>query len=318
MDRRDILKSAVAVGTSMGLMAGSGQAMAAGGESPVSMPRGPSASFIRTRDGVELFYRDWGTGRPVVFLSGWALTSDMWNYQMVPLSEQGLRCIAYDRRGHGRSSDPGRGYDYDTLADDLDAVLEALDLREVTLVGHSMASGELVRYLSRHGSRRVARLVFLAPAATPFLLKTLDNPDGIDASVFELHRDQVLLRDFPGWLAANARPFVVAETSTAMMEWLVSLMRQCSMKAVIECNRAMTSTDFRAELPRIRLPTLVIHGDKDASAPIELTGRRTAQLIPSSRFELYEGAPHGLFVTHLDRLNADLLAFARGFEGPKT
>ncbi len=308
MDRRDILKSAAA---GMGLAAFSAPAMAMTPSATHSTAKAPPSSFIRTRDGVDLFYRDWGTGRPVVFLSGWALTSDMWSYQMLPLSEQGLRCIAYDRRGHGRSSDPGRGHDYDTLADDLAAVLEALDLRDVTLVGHSMASGEMVRYVSRHGDRRLSRLVFVAPAATPFLTKTADNPDGIDASVFEYLRNQFLLRDFPRWLADNARPFVTAETSTGMMEWIMSLMRQCSMKAVIECNRALTSTDFRAELPRIRLPTLVIHGDKDASAPLELTGRRTAQLIPGSRLEVYEGAPHGLFVTHLDRVNADLLAFVR-------
>jgi pimeloyl-ACP methyl ester carboxylesterase len=175
-----------------------------------------------------------------------------------------------------------------------------------------MASGEMVRYLSRHGDKRIARLVFVAPAATPVPLKTADNPDGIDASIFEYIRNQLLLRDFPKWLADNARPFVTAETSPEMMEWLMGLMRQCSMKALIECNRSGTSTDFRAELPRIRLPTLVIHGDQDVSAPLELTGRRTAQLIPGSRLVVYEGAPHGLFVTHLERLNTDLRAFARG------
>jgi pimeloyl-ACP methyl ester carboxylesterase len=270
------------------------------------------ASFIRTRDGVELFYRDSGEGRPVVFLTGWMLSCEMWNYQRVPLSGQGLRCIAYDRRGHGRSSDPGRGYDYDTLADDLAAVLEALDLRDVTLVGHSMASGELVRYLSRHGDSRISRLVFLAPAATPFLLKTEDNPEGVDGAFFEHFRREVLLRDTPGWLAENADPFFVTETSAAMKSWVMGLMLRCSMQASIDCHRAMTSTDFRAELPRIRVPSLVIHGDKDVSAPIHLTGQRTARLIPGCRFEVYEGAPHGLFVTHLDRLNADLLAFARG------
>lgn len=311
MDRRDMLKSAVVAGVGMGFAATSPQAMAAGPVPSVPAARFPAASFLRTRDGVDLFYRDWGTGKPVVFLSGWALCSDMWNYQMVPLSQQGLRCIAYDRRGHGRSSDPGRGYDYDTLADDLASVLEALDLRDVTLVGHSMASGELVRYLSRYGDSRVERVVFLAPAATPFLLKTADNPDGIDASAFEYFRTQVLLRDFPRWMADNAPPFFVPETSSEMRDWIMGLMLRCSMKALIECNRSMTSTDFRAELPRIRIPSLVIHGDKDASAPIELTGRRTAQLIPGCRLEVYEGAPHGLFITHMERVNADLLAFAR-------
>ncbi|WP_375768368.1 alpha/beta hydrolase [Archangium gephyra] len=303
------MKTAVA---GMGLAAWSAPTVAVADPGPGEPAvKAPAPSFIRTRDGVDLFYKDWGTGKPVVFLSGWTLGSDMWNYQLVPLSGQGLRCIAYDRRGHGRSSDPGRGYDYDTLADDLAAVLGALDLRDVTLVGHSMASGEMVRYLSRHGDGRIARVVFVAPAATPFPLKTADNPDGIDASIFEYIRNQLLLRDFPRWLADNARPFVTAETSPEMMEWLMGMMRQCSMKAVIECNRSGTSTDFRAELPGIRVPALVIHGDKDVSAPLELTGRRTAQLIPGSRLEVYEGAPHGLFVTHMDRLNADLLAFVR-------
>ncbi|WP_244237704.1 alpha/beta fold hydrolase [Corallococcus llansteffanensis] len=267
--------------------------------------------MIRTRDGVELFYRDWGTGMPVVFLAGWMLPSDIWSYQGVTLADQGLRCIAYDRRGHGRSSDPGRGYDYDTLADDLASVLETLDLRDVTLVGHSMASGEMVRYLSRHGDQRVSRLVFLAPAATPFMLKTEDNPDGVDASVFEHFRKEVLLRDAPQWLTANARSFVVAETSEPMIQWVMSLLLRCSMKAAHDCHRAMSSTDFRAELPRIRRPTWIIHGDKDASAPIDLTGRKTAQLIPGSRLKVYEGAPHGLFITHQERLNRDLLAFVK-------
>lgn len=311
MDRRDLLKSAVAAGVGMSLMAEGSEQTSPGSRPAEAKGKVQSGNVIRTRDGVELYYRDWGTGRPVVFLSGWALTSEMWAYQMQPLSEQGLRCIAYDRRGHGRSSDPGRGYDFDTLADDLAAVLDALDLREVTVVAHSIASCELTRYLSRHGSGRIARLVYLAPV-TPFLLKTPDNPDGVDGAVFEHVRNHFYLRDFPGWLADNARPFVVPETSAAMVEWIANMMRGCSMKAVIDCNRAMTSTDFRAELARIHLPTLVIHGDKDASAPLELTGRKTARLIPGARLEVYEGAPHGLFVTHLERLNADLLAFVKG------
>jgi pimeloyl-ACP methyl ester carboxylesterase len=310
MDRRDFLNSAVAAGVGMSMVAEGSASRAPGGTPSDATGKVQSGSVIRTRDGVELYYRDWGTGRPVVFLSGWTLTSEMWAYQMQPLSEQGVRCIAYDRRGHGRSSDPGRGYDFDTLADDLAAVLEALDLRDVTLVAHSLASGELTRFLTRHGTRRIARLVYLAPV-TPFLLKTPDNPDGIDGAYFEHLRNQFFLRDFPGWIADNARPFVVPETSAAMVEWIMNQMRGCSMKAVIDCNRAMTSTDFRPELARIRLPTLVIHGDKDASAPLELTGRKTARLIPGARLEVYEGAPHGLFVTHLERLNADLLAFAK-------
>jgi non-heme chloroperoxidase len=270
---------------------------------------GPWPNLIQTRDGTGLFYKTWGDGKPVLFVHAGGLPSDMWNYQMAPLSEHGLACIAYDRRGHGRSGDPGRGYDFDTLADDLAAVIEALDLREVTLVGHSFASGEMVRYLTRHGRGRIARLVFVAPAATPFRLKTADNPDGIEASVFEQFRRDLLLKDYPQWLEDNARPFVVAETSRGMIDWLKGLMLQTSMKALVDCNRVMVETDFRAELPWISLPTLVIHGDRDVSAPVDTTGRRTAELIPGAVFKLYEGAPHGLFVTHMERLNADLLAF---------
>jgi len=204
----------------------------------------------------------------------------------------------------------GGAYDFDTLADDLAAVIEALDLQEVTLVGHSIAAGEMVRYLTRRGAGRIARLAFVAPAATPFPLKTDDNPNGIDGAIFEqLRRD--MLRDFPKWMADNAAPFVVPETSQPMLAWLKSLMLQSSMKAIIDCNRVGTSTDFRAELPQITVPSLVIHGDRDASAPLELTGRPTAKLIPGARLEVYEGAPHGLMITHMDRLTADLLRFAK-------
>jgi non-heme chloroperoxidase len=159
--------------------------------------------FIRTADGVNLFYRDWGQGEPVVFVASWSLPSDSWNYQMLALSEAGLRCVAFDRRGHGRSSDPGRGYDFDTLADDLAAVLDVLDLHGVTLVGHSMGTGEIVRYLTRHGSERVARIALLG-TITPLLFRAVDNPDGIDASYFEAFRREELMRDFPRWIEKDA------------------------------------------------------------------------------------------------------------------
>jgi non-heme chloroperoxidase len=265
--------------------------------------------FIETRDGTQLFYRDWGTGEPLVFMSGWALTSDCWAYQTAPLSES-ARCIAYDRRGHGRSSDPGRGFDPDTLADDLAAVLDALDLKKVTLVTHSMAGGEAVRYLSRHGSKRVARLALIA-ATLPFMTKTADNPDGIDPAVFENGRRNVLLRDFPKALRDNMRPFGVAETSDAMLEWIAGLMLRCSMKALVECNRSLTGTDFRPDLAKVDVPTLIVHGDKDVSAPLAITGRKTAALMPQATVKIYEGAPHGLFLTHAERLNKDLLEFTK-------
>lgn len=264
---------------------------------------------IVARDGTRLFHRDWGEGSPMVFLAGWTLTSEAWAYQAAELSDQGLRCIAYDRRGHGRSDDPGRGYDMDTLADDLDSVLSGLDLTGVTLVAHSMASGEITRYLSRHGSGRVARVVYLAPT-TPFLTRTADNPQGAPAAYFEQTR-QVWRTDFPRWLDDNAAPFVTPQTSAAMIAWIKSIMLTCSLQALIECNKAMVETDFRRELTRIAVPCLVIHGDRDASAPLPLTGQRTAALIPGARLMVYQGAPHGLFVTHAERLNADLLAFAK-------
>ncbi|HUA32450.1 MAG TPA: alpha/beta hydrolase [Candidatus Binataceae bacterium] len=271
-----------------------------------SMPRLP---YLAAKDGTALYYKDWGTGTPVLFVASWAMNSDLWQYQMVPLVEQGLRCIAYDRRGHGRSSQPGHGYDYDTLADDLAAVIEQLDLRDLTLVGHSMGPGEMVRYLTRHGSSRVRKLVFIAPT-TPFILQTADNLEGVPGSMFEQTRE-IWRRDFPKWLADNARPFVMPDTSDQLLQWGIDQMFQASMLAIIECNKAVVETDFRAELPRIKLPTLIIHGTADMSAPLEITARRTAKLMPNNELKIYEGAPHGVMLTHVERINNDLLDFIR-------
>jgi pimeloyl-ACP methyl ester carboxylesterase len=280
-------------------------ALARTSSAPAARRDGPG--FIRAAEDVNLFYRDWGSGAPVVFLAGWSMPSESWTYQMLALCERGFRCIGFDRRGHGRSSE-GAAYDFDTLADDLAAVLEALGLSDVTLVGHSMASGEIVRYLTRHGSARVSRIALLGPV-TPFLVRTGDNPDGIDPAVFESFRRDWLMRDLPGWIEANIRPFVLPETSVQTMDWLRGLCLQASAKALLECSRAQSATDFRPELPAITVPTLVIHGDRDVSAPLDLTGRRTAVLIPGAKLKVYEGAPHGLFITHAERLNADLLEF---------
>jgi non-heme chloroperoxidase len=311
MRRRNVLKSVAFAATGAGLFAANGAAVSA----VVQKTEGSTANttrtpFIVTRDGASLFYKDWGNGKPIVFVHSWALNSDMWQYQMIHLAGQGLRCVAYDSRGHGRSSDPGQGYDYDTLADDLATVIEQLNLREVTLVGHSMGGGEVVRYLSRHGAKRIARAALVSPSL-PFLLKTADNPDGVDKSVFERLR-ATWSKDFPKWLADNARPFFTPETSPEMIQWGVRMCLQASLKALLDCNRADTETDFRAELPKIAVPTLIIHGDKDVSTPLELTGRKTARLIPGSQLNVYEGAPHGLMFTHMDRFNRDLLAFIKG------
>jgi pimeloyl-ACP methyl ester carboxylesterase len=176
----------------------------------------PAPSFVRTRDGVDLFVRDWGVGRPIVFLAGWSLSSDAWAYQMTPLSRRGFRCIAYDRRAHGRSGDPGRGFDFDTLADDLADVLEALDVRAACVVAHSFASGEVVRHLSRHGDARIARVVLLAPAAIPYLRRTPENPLGVPPEAIDAHL-AVLEDDFPSWIEANAAPYFGAGASRAVV-----------------------------------------------------------------------------------------------------
>jgi non-heme chloroperoxidase len=311
MDRRTLMKSAASTAVGAGLLA-------AGSDSAVSAQPGPSRTkarigdFIETTDGVRLAYTDWGAGKPVVFVHAWALPSPMWDYQVGALSEQGLRCIAYDRRGHGRSSKPNFGYDCDTLADDLSALLAELDLNGVTLVSHSFGSAEVVRYLSRHGAGRIAKIVLIAPAALPFVTKTADNPNGIPAEQLEFFRTKVLQADFPKWLEDGKKAFFVAETSSSLQDWVKELMLSTPLPVAIETNRRISSTDFRKELPGITVPTLIIHGDEDASAPIDLTGRPTAALIPKAQFKIYEGAPHGIFLTHKDRLNADLLGFIKG------
>ena len=189
------------------------------------------------------------------------------------------------------------------------SVLRRLELQRVCLVAHSFAAGEAVRYISRHGTERLASLVLLAPACTPFLQQTPDNPLGLDSASIDALRAQ-LAQSFPAWAEANSEPYFTPGTSQRLMDWTLQMMLQTSHQAMLECNRIQLTTDFRAELARIELPTLVIHGDRDASAPLELTGRPTAQLIPGARLQVYEGAPHGLYYTHQERLNRDLASFA--------
>jgi len=310
MDRRTLLKSAASTVAGAGLLAAATDNAVSAQTSSHAKPR--AGDFIETSDGVKLAYTDWGAGKPVVFIHAWALPSAMWDYQIGALSEQGLRCIAYDRRGHGRSSKPGGGYDCDTLADDLSALLTQLDLHGVTLVSHSFGSAEVVRYLTRHGAGRIEKIVLIAPAALPFVMKTSDNPNGIPAEQLEFFRTRVLQSDFPKWLEDGKKAFFVADTSPSLQDWIKELMLTTPLPVAIETNRQVTSTDVRKELPGITVPTLIIHGDKDVSAPIDMTGRPTAALIPNAQFKIYEGAPHGLFLTHKDRLNADLLSFIVG------
>ncbi len=269
-------------------------------------------SFIKAADGTDLFYKDWGSGRPVVFVHGWPLNADMWEYQMVPLARLGLRTIAADRRGFGRSGQPAGSYGYDVLADDLSVLLETLDLREVTLVGFSMGGGEVVRYLARHGSARVSRVALVA-SVTPFLLKTANNPDGVDRSVFDAMVEQ-LQTDRPHFLATFGKKFfgtglLSSPVSAELLEWCGDMALQGSPLATLDCVRSFSETDFRADMEAVRVPTLVIHGTSDATVPAEVSGHRAAASIAGARLVEYEGAPHGLFYTEKERLNADLVAF---------
>jgi non-heme chloroperoxidase len=270
--------------------------------------------FITTRDGAELFYKDWGTGRPVVLIHGWPLDADMWEYQQPALAASGFRAIAYDRRGFGRSTQTWEGYEYDTFADDLATVLETLDLTDVALVGFSMGGGEIARYLSRHGSARVSRAVLVA-AVTPFMLKTVDHPNGADASVFQGMIDG-LKEDRARFLADFAKGFfgvtmLSSPASPELIQWMGNIALMASPKATVDCVKAFGETDFRPDMAAFTMPTLVIHGDDDATVPIDISGREAARAIPGARLEIYEGAPHAIPLTHADRLTRDLLGFLR-------
>lgn len=274
-------------------------------------PSPAAATFITSRDGTALFCRDWGEGAPIVFASPWALGSDWWEYQMADLTARGMRCIAYDRRGQDRSEQPKGGYDFDTLSDDLAAVIGSLDLRGVTLVGQSMGGGEAVRYLSRYGTARVARLVLIAPI-TPRVLKSADNPDGFDPA-FLVKVRAALCKDRPGNIGAAAPAFFGAPAnavSVEMMQWWAQMLLRCPLNVMLSLHHAYTETDFTDDVRAVRCPTLIIHGDQDTSTPLEFTGRTTAKLISGSRLQIYEGAAHGLPITHTERLNEDLRTFA--------
>ena len=265
--------------------------------------------FIAAKDGAELYWREWGAGAPILFLNSLGCAYGMWDSQMAAFADEGFRCIGFDRRGHGRSDQPPHGYDFDTFADDVAALVDNLDLSDLTLIAHSMAGGEVVRYLTRHGRKRVARLVLIAPT-TPMLLKTDDNPNGAPRESFEALWAQ-WAHDYPKWVADNVAPFFVPETSPAMMRWAGGRLQTFSVPIALACARAMVAADFRAEMRRLEVPTPIIHGDRDRSTPVELTGKLSAELIPNCRLLVYPGAPHGLMFTHMEELNADVLAFVR-------
>ena len=300
MHRRDVFRSVVAAAAGM---TGIGARV---------QPSTPRPRVIEAADGTRLFYRDWGTGVPIVFVAPWALNADWWDYHVTAMSEQGFRAIAYDRRGHGRSEDPGRGYDFDTLAGDLSALLTQLNIAGAVLVGHSMGAAEVVRYLARYQSARVARAMLIAPT-TPFLLKTGDNPDGVAKEVLERGREG-LRQNRIARIAEAAPSFFGAANPVGRetMDWWTRMMvDRCSTKVMLDLHRAFTETDFRGELPQIRVPMTIVHGDADISAPLELTGRRTHNLIAGSELIVFEGAAHGLPFTHAERLQKLLAAAGR-------
>jgi non-heme chloroperoxidase len=262
--------------------------------------------FITAKDSTQLFWREWGQGPPILFLNSLGCSSQMWDYQIVAIAEQGFRCIGFDRRGHGRSDQPADGYDFDTFADDTATLIEELDLSGLAMISHSMAAGEIVRYLTRHGSSRISRAIFLAPM-TPMLLQTKDNPNGIPRTNFEALWAQ-WKSDYPKWVEDAIAPFFVPETSRAMMRWVVNVL-QSPLPVNLACSRMMAEADFRDEMRKIAVPTLLVHGTRDRSAPIEATGIPSAKLIPDCRFLTYKDAPHGLMYTHMDQLHADILQF---------
>ena len=271
--------------------------------------------IVEAKDGTRLYFVDGGHGKPVVFVSSAWLSSEMWVYQFPYLVDHGMRCVAYDRRGHGRSDWTWDGYDCDTLADDLAALLDHLGIREATLVGHSAGCGEVVRYLTRHGTDRVSRIALIS-GSTPFPMKTDDNPDGVDRVLMQAGVDE-RTADRPRWFAENADGFFGVDlpgvsVTPEMSQFMIQQCLDCSARATYAFFVSGFTTDFRAEMRAIDLPTLIIHGDKDRQAPIDICGRKSAQLIPNNRFLVYDNAAHGMFITHAGRLNADLLEFVQG------
>lgn len=269
-------------------------------------------AFVDTRDGTKLHVKDSGQGRPVVLVHGWPLTGDMFEYQSLALLDAGYRVITYDRRGFGQSGHPSTGYDYDTFADDLAAVLDACDVQAATLVGFSMGGGEIARYLTRHGTGRIAKTVLIG-SVVPYLLKDASNPDGVDGSVFDDMKAQIR-KDRFDFLQTFAKTFygvgyVTSPVSEALLDWSFILAVMASPRATIACVDAFGKTDFRPDLASFTVPTLVIHGTADKTVPIDIAGRAAARGIPGAKLIEYDGEPHGLFATAPERLNADLIQF---------
>ncbi|RSN68827.1 MULTISPECIES: alpha/beta fold hydrolase [Actinomadura] len=272
--------------------------------------------YVKTRDGEEIFYKDWGDGDPVVFIHGWPLNADAWEDQMRTVADNGFRGVAHDRRGHGRSSQPFTGYDFDTFADDLNDLMERLDLRDATLVAHSMGGGELARYIGRHGTGRVSRAVLLS-AIPPLMIQGPGNPEGVPEQVFEdikkgiaTERSQYWKDASEAFFSAN-RPGSKATQGNRDAFWFMAMHE--NIQAGLKCVDAFARTDFTGDLRRFDVPTLIVHGDDDQIVPIDATGRKSAQLIPGAELKVYEGGSHGIAMVPGDkeRFNRDLLEFIK-------
>jgi non-heme chloroperoxidase len=270
---------------------------------------------ITTTDGTQIFYKDWGAGRPVVFSHGWPLNADAWDDQMWFLTSHGLRCIAHDRRGHGRSSQPWTGNDLDTYAGDLSALMEALDLRDAVMIGHSTGGGEVARYLGRYGTKRVTKAV-LVSAIPPLMLKTAANPGGLPIEVFDGIRAG-LIADRSQYYRELAAPFYGANRPGSKVSqgvkdafWMWSM--QAGIAGAYQCIKAFSETDLTEDIRKIDIPTLLLHGDDDQIVPIADSALLSSKLIRKATLKVYPGAPHGLMATHRDQFNSDLLAFIQG------
>ncbi|MFA6232400.1 MAG: alpha/beta hydrolase [Rhodanobacter sp.] len=269
---------------------------------------------ITTKDGTRISYKDWGTGKPVVFSHGWPLTADAWDAQMLFLGNHGYRVIAHDRRSHGRSEQTWSGNDMDTYADDLAELIGKLDLKDMTMVGHSTGGGEVARYIGRHGTSRVSRVV-LVGAVPPLMLKTAGNPGGLPMSVFDGIRAGVMA-DRSQFYKDLAIPFYGsnrpgAKVSQGMIDsfWLQGM--QGGLKGQYDCIKEFSEVDYTEDLKKINVPTLIVHGDDDQIVPIEASAMLSAKIVKDATLKIYPGAPHGLATTHQDQLNVDLLAFIK-------
>ena len=268
--------------------------------------------YIETAPNVKLYVKDYGEGKPVILIHGWPLSNEMWEYQIDTLVQNNFRVIAYDRRGFGKSSQPWDGYDYDTLTDDLKAIIDQLDLKDATLVGFSMGGGEVVRYFSRHGGKGVSKAILIA-SVTPFQLQTDSNPQGVPQEKYDgmaklIKEDRISFLDNFGKTFFGVS-FISKPISTPLLDYYRMLCSFASPRATLECATSFSSTDFRSEMASVNVPTLIIHGDEDKTVPMGIASEISAKLIPDNKFIVYEGAPHGLFYIEKDKLNKDLIEF---------